>query len=92
MWRQGVAPRQNLDGFKRARLLLLEPLHDVELPCQLGGIDSLAIKVGYGSWPRFGGFPSKGVLKADSDRVYWWWLGFQGQRIKSGSEREEMQS
>lgn len=24
------------------------------------------------------GFPSKGMLKAESDRVYRWWLGFSG--------------
>jgi hypothetical protein len=59
VWRQVVAPRQNLDGFKRARLLLLEPLHDVELPCQLGGIDSLAIKVGYGELAAIWGLPLK---------------------------------
>jgi len=37
VWRQAVVSGDDLDGLERARLLLLEPLHDVDLLRQLGG-------------------------------------------------------
>ncbi len=58
MWRQAVVPGEDLDGLKRARLLLFEPLHDVELR-QLGGIDSLGMRAENGEDRRALGVPLK---------------------------------
>ena len=49
----------------------------------------------WGLRPRFG-VPSKGMLKADGDRVYRWVADrtgvFRGSESESRSDREEMQS
>ncbi len=49
-WRQAAVSRGNLDGLEGARLLPLEPLHDVDLLRQLGGIGiPLRMRLGMGS-------------------------------------------
>ena len=99
MWlRQAAVSGGNLDGLEGARLLPLEPLHDVDLLRQLGGIGiPLRVRVGNGESGRALGSPLQKecsrLTETDTDQVYRLVARlFRGSESESGGDGEEMQS